>query len=187
MYIETMSDIVDHTELKYDKNNIVLEKQNKQATIKLICRQDTFLIYSLLTSSQGILPLGENIEAFQRAPLATITDEAPGKDTKHYQITNNWRRQAAVSKLKCKILGEKYFLQISHLPTCSSFDASKIFIFKDIPICYNWNWQCCYNISNFTPLSRVSWPICNSPITQLSVQLLFKNLKKRSNILKIWN
>lgn len=51
-------------------------------------------------------------------------------------------------------------------PTCSSLNASKIFIFKDIPICYNWNGQCRYNVSNFTPLSRVSWPICNSPITQ---------------------
>lgn len=41
---------------------------------------NTFLTYSLFTSSQGNLPLGEKIEAFQRAPLATITDEAPNAE-----------------------------------------------------------------------------------------------------------
>lgn len=66
MYIETMSNKVQYRELKYD-----------------IDRQDTFRIYSLLTSSQGILPLGENIEAFQRAPLATITDEAPVEEQRY--------------------------------------------------------------------------------------------------------
>lgn len=41
--------------------------------------RSTFLIYSLLTSSQGNFPSGEKIEAFHKAPLATITDEAPKK------------------------------------------------------------------------------------------------------------
>lgn len=37
----------------------------------------TFLTYSFFTLSQGNFPLAEKIEAFQSAPLATITDEAP--------------------------------------------------------------------------------------------------------------
>lgn len=37
----------------------------------------TFLTYSLFTSSHGNFPSGEKIEAFQRAPRATITEEAP--------------------------------------------------------------------------------------------------------------
>lgn len=38
---------------------------------------NTFLTYSLLTSSQDDLPLAQKIDAFHSAPLATITDEAP--------------------------------------------------------------------------------------------------------------
>nr|ACL54345.1 unknown [Zea mays] len=36
-----------------------------------------FLTYSLLTSSQGVFPLAQKMEAFHIAPLATITDAAP--------------------------------------------------------------------------------------------------------------
>lgn len=54
----------------------------------MFCHEDkiTFLIYSLFTSSQGTLPSGEKIEAFQRAPLATITDEAPEENHCHFEI-----------------------------------------------------------------------------------------------------
>ena len=38
---------------------------------------NTFLTYSLLTSSQGVFPLAQKIEAFHMAPLATITEAAP--------------------------------------------------------------------------------------------------------------
>lgn len=41
-------------------------------------QSNTFLTYSLLTSSQGVFPLGQKIEAFHMAPLATITEAAPG-------------------------------------------------------------------------------------------------------------
>lgn len=40
-------------------------------------------MYSLFTSSQGNFPLGEKIEEFQSAPLATITDEAPIAEAYH--------------------------------------------------------------------------------------------------------
>lgn len=64
----------------------------------------TFLRYSLFTSSQGIFPLGENIEAFQSAPLATITDEAPVtgytreniKITQDKQVTNNDKKDPQI-------------------------------------------------------------------------------------------
>lgn len=46
----------------------------------------TFRTYSSFTSSQGRNPLGPKIEAFQRAPLATITDDAPTKV--YIQISN---------------------------------------------------------------------------------------------------
>jgi DNA-binding transcriptional regulator WhiA len=54
----------------------------------MFCHEEknTFLIYSLFTSSEGILPSGEKIEAFQRAPLATMTDEAPDKNHYHLEI-----------------------------------------------------------------------------------------------------
>lgn len=39
--------------------------------------KNTFLTYSLFTSSQGTLLSGEKTEAFRSAPLATITDDAP--------------------------------------------------------------------------------------------------------------
>lgn len=54
----------------------------------MFCHEEknTFLIYSLFTSSQGTLPSGEKIEAFQRAPLATITDEAPDENHYHLEI-----------------------------------------------------------------------------------------------------
>lgn len=37
----------------------------------------TFLKYSRFTSSHGSFPLGEKMDAFHMAPLATITDDAP--------------------------------------------------------------------------------------------------------------
>lgn len=48
----------------------------------------TFLIYSTFTSSQGTFPSGEKTDAFQRAPLATITDEAPDKKLLSLKIVN---------------------------------------------------------------------------------------------------
>lgn len=48
----------------------------------MLHKKNTFLIYSLLISSHETLPLGENTEAFQSAPLATITEDAPSYDQK---------------------------------------------------------------------------------------------------------
>jgi len=51
-------------------------------------------MYSLFTSSWETSPSGENIDAFQSAPLATITDAAPYIThqfhlvTKHEKIFN---------------------------------------------------------------------------------------------------
>lgn len=49
-------------------------------------------MYLFFTSSQCDFPLGEKIEAFHIAPLATITDAAPlqGTPKKQGYITQRW-------------------------------------------------------------------------------------------------
>lgn len=53
----------------------------------------TFLIYCLSTTSGETSPSGENIEGFQSAPLAAITEEAPY--AKPCQIENKYEKWVA--------------------------------------------------------------------------------------------
>lgn len=46
--------------------------------------------------------------------------------------------------------------------TCINFDTLNIIILKYITICNDRDRQCCRNICNLTPLSWISWSVCNS-------------------------
>lgn len=78
---------------------------------------NTFLTYSLLTSSQDDSPLAQKIDAFHSAPLATITDEAP----KIYVGYTSNKQNPAVSLLK--YMREKKYLHqtIQLCGPCSNF------------------------------------------------------------------
>ena len=76
-------------------------------------------MYLFFTSSQCDFPLGEKIEAFHIAPLATITDAAPlqgtPKKTRLYNSeVNQVRPLDSISLIIC---------------TCSSFNAREIIVF----------------------------------------------------------